>query len=82
MSIMKTVTRAFVRLGLSLGLMSLFGCATGEKMNHIVDDIANCAKYESLNPHFKAAFEFLRRPDLASLANSLSSFGLSPFSPK
>ena len=65
------------RIGVSLALSLLVigcGCAPEEKqagndMHHIIDDIANCAKYESLDPRFKAAFEFLKRPDLASLEN-------------
>ena len=63
---------------MSLCLTSLLGCATGEKMNHIVDDVANCAKYESINPHFKAAFEFLKRPDLASLPDGTYSIAKDP----
>jgi len=56
--------------------MTVLGCASApdkllppREMHHIADDIANCANYESLNPRFRAAFEFLKRPDLASLAD-------------
>ena len=34
----------------------------------VVGKIAECDRYASLNPHFAKAFEFLRRPDLATLA--------------
>ena len=34
----------------------------------ILDRLENADAYASLNPHFSAAFEFLRRPDLAALA--------------
>ena len=34
---------------------------------HIVAQIADCARYAALNPHFGKAFAFLRSPDLANL---------------
>ena len=34
---------------------------------HIVAKIADCARYEALNPYFGKAFAFLKRPDLADL---------------
>ena len=33
----------------------------------IIDTLNNSARYESLHPRFKAAFDFLRRPDLADM---------------
>lgn len=33
----------------------------------ILDTLDHLARYESLNPHFKAAFDFIRRTDLATL---------------
>ncbi len=33
----------------------------------VIDTLANSSRYESLHPRFKAAFDFLRRPNLASL---------------
>lgn len=32
----------------------------------VIDTLDNSSLYEKLHPHFKAAFEFLRRPDTAS----------------
>ena len=34
----------------------------------VIDTLENAGRYESLHPHFKAAFDFLKRPDLATLA--------------
>lgn len=34
----------------------------------ILDVLDNCDAYAALNPHFATAFAFLRRPDLAELA--------------
>ena len=34
---------------------------------HIVAKISDCGRYELLNPHFKKAFAFLKRKDLAEL---------------
>ena len=34
---------------------------------HIVAKVSDCERYESLNPHFKKAFAFLKRKDLAEL---------------
>ena len=34
----------------------------------VIDTLANSHRYENLHPRFKAAFAFLRRPDLATLA--------------
>jgi YhcH/YjgK/YiaL family protein len=33
----------------------------------IIDTLANLARYESLNPHFKQAFDFLKKTDLSQL---------------
>jgi YhcH/YjgK/YiaL family protein len=33
----------------------------------VIDTLDNSSRYETLHPRFKAAFDFLRRPDLASL---------------
>ena len=51
----------------SIGLMC--GCCCDKVVTepHIVAKIADCARYEVLNPHFGKAFAFLRRPDLADL---------------
>lgn len=42
------------------------GCVT--KPAHIICSIGDADEYVTLHPHFKEAFDFLRRPDLASLA--------------
>ncbi len=42
--------------------------AVTENTPHITDSIANVDAYVSLNPRFVKAFEFLKRPDLASLS--------------
>ena len=34
----------------------------------IIDTLENIGRYESLNPRFKAAFAFLRRPDISGIA--------------
>lgn len=34
----------------------------------VIGTLANSNRYENLNPRFKAAFDFLRRPDLSSVA--------------
>lgn len=34
----------------------------------VIDTLANSSRYESLHPRFKAAFDFLRRPDIAAVA--------------
>ena len=33
----------------------------------IIDTLDNSSRYESLHPRFKAAFDFLRRPDIADM---------------
>jgi YhcH/YjgK/YiaL family protein len=48
-------------------------CAAGEgtvgpkPKVYVKDAIANCAKYEKLNPHFAKVFKFMKRGDLATL---------------
>jgi YhcH/YjgK/YiaL family protein len=34
----------------------------------VIDTLVNSARYESLHPRFKAAFAFLRRPDIDAVA--------------
>lgn len=36
-------------------------------VDYLFGKVSDSARYESLNPHFKKAFEFLRRKDLAQL---------------
>lgn len=33
----------------------------------VIDTLKNCTHYESLHPHFKAAFDFLKKPDVHTL---------------
>ena len=33
----------------------------------VIDTLVNCRSYESLHPNFKAAFDFLHRPDIEAL---------------
>ena len=55
---------AVIYLGLAVG-----GCCSCEHARpaHVVAKIADCGRYEALNPHFKKAFAFLKRKDLAEL---------------
>ena len=65
--VMKTGKRIAPLVALA-GLMCGCCCdkvATTEP--HIVAKVAECARYEALNPHFGKAFAFLRRADLANL---------------
>ena len=68
---MKEVKKVGKRIAPLVALAGLMcGCccdkvATTEP--HIVAKIADCARYEVLNPHFGRAFAFLRRADLANL---------------
>ena len=68
---MKEVKKTEKRIAPLVALAGLMcGCccdkvATTEP--HIVAKIADCARYEALNPHFGMAFAFLRRADLADL---------------
>lgn len=65
---MKTVEKRIAPLVVLAGLMC--GCCCDKVITaepHIVAKIEDCARYESLNPHFGKAFEFLRRSDLAEL---------------
>lgn len=34
----------------------------------VIDTLSNSSRYENLHPRFKAAFDFLKRPETASLA--------------
>ena len=61
------------KMMMTLGLAVLAGCGTCSKENKmelgefVVAKIADSAKYEQLHPRFAKAFEFMRRPDLATL---------------
>ena len=71
---MQMSRRDFVQMSaVAVGATVLSGCrtfGTGEELPHYcVGTVADSAQYECLHPHFKKAFEFLRRKDLASLPN-------------
>ena len=57
----------------AVGTAVLSGCRTFEAdadlPHYCVGKVSDSARYEALNPHFRKAFEFLRRKDLASLPN-------------
>lgn len=53
---------------MAAGLAAGGCCTKASHPAHIVDSIGNADKYVGLNPHFKEAFAFLQRPDLAKLA--------------
>ncbi len=53
---------------MAAGLAAGGCCTKANHPAHIVDSIGNADKYVGLNPHFKEAFAFLQRPDLAKLA--------------
>lgn len=61
------------KLALVCGLALLAGCGTYNKENKmelgsfLVGRISESKQYEALHPRFAKAFEFLRRPDLATL---------------
>lgn len=50
-----------------LGAVTGCCCAPRETPPHAIAKIADCDRYEAMNPHFEKAFAFLKRTDLAEL---------------
>ena len=64
---MKKAEKRIAPLVALTGLMCGCCCDKVATELHIVAKIADCARYEALNPHFGKAFAFLQRTDLADL---------------